>query len=277
MTLYPPDYARPPPNLRPRWDRVEAIWQQAVRERATALNIVLLTLIYLVVILPLALVFSFGALLVGPNPNALRLFDFPLAIAAWPFFLVLLASSVGAAVIARDVATRTLTLYFSRPIERSDYLVAKATAVGFWMLLGTVLPGVIGVVLLLSLGDISLALAVQGGLGYVAIGLLATIFLTALALLVSSVTSRPIVAGAGIFGALIGAQVVALAIGGVSGQANFDYVSPISNVLVVAQAVFGVSTGALNAGISAALLLGEAVGALLVVQVRLARAGVVGE
>src|SRR5207247_4090004 len=42
------------------------------------------------------------------------------------FFITLMASLVGSALIADDLNSMALTLYLSRPITHADYLVAKA-------------------------------------------------------------------------------------------------------------------------------------------------------
>ena len=157
MTIRSPEYSLPPPTLLPRVSRLLAIVENEVRQRVGALNIVLLGFIFTVVLIPLVLSFYLGALLPGgTGTSALAVFYTPIALGAWFFFLVLLVSSVGAALIAGDLATRAITLYYARPIRRSDYLVAKASAAGIWILLATVLPGVVGVVIVLSLGYVSL-------------------------------------------------------------------------------------------------------------------------
>src|SRR5881628_84351 len=42
------------------------------------------------------------------------------------FFVTLMASVVGSALIADDLNSMALTLYLSRPITHADYLIAKA-------------------------------------------------------------------------------------------------------------------------------------------------------
>ncbi len=276
MTITRPEVGHAPPALLPRYDRVLAIWETGVRERFSGINIALLALVFIVVLLPLGAIFYLHSALLGVSTtNLLTLFDFPYEIDAWFFFLILLATSTGASIVAGDVAARTLTLYFSRPIERSDYLVAKSSVVGFWMGLGAIVPGLVGVVIVLSLGYVSLGTALTGAAGYFTVGLLATIVFTGIAVGLSSLTSRRVIAGAGIFGVLVGIEVVAVVFAGVSGQAYFDYLSPEADLFAVSQSVFQVGGSALDAGNAAAALLLEGAAAFGLAYLRIDRSEVV--
>ncbi len=255
MSIRPPEYDRAPPALRPRSARVRAIVEEGVRERTRALNIVLLAFIFIVVLLPLGFIFYFEATfgsLVGSAPSRLSLLDFPFELDFWMFFLILLTASVGAASVAGDRATRALTLYLARPITRTDYLAAKTGVVGIWVGLGAILPGLIGVVILLALGYLSLPVALEGAGGYLLVGLIGTGAFTGLAILLSSLTARSTVAGAGIFGSLIGVHAVVAVLSGISGQSSYLYLSPIEDVLAMAKGVFGVSGNSLDPWVAGA-------------------------
>ncbi|MBV8880290.1 MAG: ABC transporter permease subunit [Planctomycetaceae bacterium] len=66
--------------------------------------------------------------------------------------LMVLAATVGASLIARDVRHRALLMYFSRSITRADYLVGKFLALVLFLLLVTLGPA-----LLLFLGQLGMS------------------------------------------------------------------------------------------------------------------------
>src|SRR2546428_11888882 len=93
------------------------------------------------------------------------------------FFVTLLASTVGAGLIADDAHTNALTLYLSRPLTHVDYPIAKGAILGTLVILITILPLFIAALLagLLSFVSRGAALAAMGGavvLGLVLAGLL---------------------------------------------------------------------------------------------------------
>jgi ABC-type transport system involved in multi-copper enzyme maturation permease subunit len=279
MSIHLPEYSLPPPPLEPRSSRTWAILDNQLRERARALNIVLLAFIFIVVILPLVLAFYLSGI-VGPGlfgASGASTFFLPYGNAAWFFFLVLLTSSVGAAIIAGDVATRSMTLYLSRPIRTIDYLLAKAGAVGFWLMLGAVVPGCVGTIIVLSLGYASLPLALQGAGGYLLVGALSTLAFTGLALFFSSISAKSVYAGATIFGTLIGTEAVATLLSAISSQSAFLYLSPEEDLLTVARSVYGLSGDPLDPWVAGGLLLGVAVGGFFLAFFRLQRTEVVSE
>jgi ABC-2 type transport system permease protein len=280
VSIFLPDYSLPPPPLLSRRHRIRAILNQEIRVRSRAINFVVLALIFLVVVLPVVLVFYLislvGSVVVGGSP-ALALFNEPFALGVWQFFLVLLATSVGAAIIAGDLATRAITLYLARPITPADYLAAKAGAVGFWLALGAVLPGLVGTALVLALGYVSLPLALEAAGGYLLTGTLAVVSLTGLTVLLSAVASRSTYAGAGIFGALIGSEAIAAVLSGVSANGGFLYLSPLEDVTAVARAAFGLSAAPLDPWVAGSLLVLLGIVALGVAYVRLGRTEVLAE
>src|SRR2546428_12984481 len=81
------------------------------------------------------------------------------------FFVTLLASTVGAGLIADDAHTNALTLYLSRPITHVDYLIAKGAILGTLVILITILPLFIAALLagLLSFVSWGVAPAAMGG------------------------------------------------------------------------------------------------------------------
>jgi ABC-type transport system involved in multi-copper enzyme maturation permease subunit len=278
MSIAPPRYALPPPVLVDRRSRWLAIVREEFVRRLRAINLVFLALIFVVVLLPVVLDFylrSFGLGLGGTS--ALSTFFEPFALSLWFVFMILLASTVGAAIVAGDFSSRAITLYLSRPITRSDYLVAKAGAVGLWLALGAILPGLVATVIVLSVGYVSLPVALSGAAGFALVGLLWTIAYTGIALALSALASRPVFAGAGIFGVLLGSEAIAQIFSAASGRHGFLYLSPEELVNAAARGAFGVSGNPIDPWISGTLLALVGVGGMLLAYARLATEEVVSE
>ena len=278
MSLHAPRYALPPPKLRPRSRRALAVYLQAVRERFGAANIVLLVLSFIVVLLLIVVPFYLASLLPGVgSSDPLQMFYLPFATQLWFFFEALLVTSVGAGIVANDVANRSITMYLARPISTTDYLVAKSAAVGTWLTFGIVLPGAIGTTIVLALGYVGLPTALTAYAGFVGVGLLTVVVFTGLALLLSAVAPRATYAGAALFGGLVGAEIVALALNGISGQSGVLYVSVEQDLLAVAQAAFGVTGGPIAPGVAGGVVGALAGVAFLLAYLRLGRLEVVSE
>ena len=186
-------------------------------------------------------------------------------------------SSTGAAIIARDVATKAMTMYLARPIRPLDYLAAKSGAAAFWVFLGGVLPGWVGSIILLALGWVSLPLALEAVAGYFAVGVFSIVAFTGLSVLLSSLTSRSTLAGAGILGSLLGSYIVMQVLSGISGKVGFLYASPVEDVLGIGAGVFGASGNSLDPWTAAGVLIGFAVAAFGLAYLRLRRTQVISE
>ncbi|HUI38714.1 MAG TPA: ABC transporter permease subunit [Thermoplasmata archaeon] len=278
MSIHAPRYSLPPPSLLPRWDRLLAIVAQGVKERLRALNLVLLSLTYVVVLLLIVVPFYLSSLASGFFGGiTLSLFYTPFGAGVWSFFIILLASSVGAGIIAGDVATRSITMYLSRPISRLDYLLAKAAAVGIWLTLATILPGCVGAGIVLALGYVSLPLALEAIGGFLAAGILTVAAFTALSVLLSAISSKAVYAGAGIFGVLLGSEVIAAVVQAISNNPTALYFSLQDDVLAVAQAIFGVPSSSIDPWSAAGVLVAFSAVAFFLTYLRLERVEAVSE
>ncbi|MGP8072317.1 MAG: hypothetical protein ACLPZM_04210 [Thermoplasmata archaeon] len=279
MTIFAPNYAPPPPELEPRRNRTWAILGHQIGAQSGVLNFVLLVFIFIVVIIPLVVTFYLAQFLPSGliGSTGLSTFYAPIGEGVWFILLIILVSSAGAAVIARDTATKAMTMYLARPIEPIDYLAAKFGAVGFWVFLGGVLPGWISAIILLALGYVSLLIALQAVAGFLLVGLFSIAAFSGLSVLFSSLTSRSTLAGAGIFGTLLGAYIVMEVLSGISGKSSFLYASPANDVLAIAAGVFGVSGNPLNPWSAGAILVAVALGTFGFAYFRLLRTQVIAE
>ncbi|MCP5050007.1 MAG: ABC transporter permease subunit [bacterium] len=105
------------------------------------------------------------------------------------FMLVMLGIFFGAELISGDKKFNSFPLYFSRPLDRKDYIAGKFSIIMFYFLLFTLVPG-----LLLYLFKViftgSLAIAPQTLIGLVLTPILVTSLIASITLMVSSLSSN---------------------------------------------------------------------------------------
>jgi ABC-type transport system involved in multi-copper enzyme maturation permease subunit len=63
------------------------------------------------------------------------------------FMMVMIMVLAGAGLIADDLKSNSLQLYFSRPIRKRDYLLGKMSTLAFFLLLYTLVPGALFILL----------------------------------------------------------------------------------------------------------------------------------
>jgi ABC-type transport system involved in multi-copper enzyme maturation permease subunit len=104
------------------------------------------------------------------------------------FMMVMIMVLGGAGLIADDLKSNSLQLYFSRPIRKRDYLLGKLATAGFFLLLFTLVPGVLFVLLkIVFAGNVKLLTSYPWILPAVVLdSLLVTVFFAFYTLLVSS-------------------------------------------------------------------------------------------
>jgi ABC-2 type transport system permease protein len=59
------------------------------------------------------------------------------------FFIIIIAVYAGAGLIATDLKANALQIYLSKPITRRDYLIGKLGVVVFFLMLPTLVPGIL--------------------------------------------------------------------------------------------------------------------------------------
>src|SRR5207302_11332700 len=199
----------------------------------------------LVLVSSIVFVLFLGAFLPG-QARDLSFFFVPASNGAILFFVTLMASVVGSALIADDLNSMALTLYLSRPITHADYLIAKASILAPLISMIAVLPLVLTPFVAALLGLFSWTIAMEAiGLA-VLLGFLFTAFYTSVTLLLSSITRRKSYAAAGVFAATFGLTIPAAILSISVGNPAFLYLSPWEDYLAVAQAAFGASGGQLD-------------------------------
>src|SRR3990172_8099260 len=240
MSTSLPTYTRREAPLLGRCYRVRAIVYAGLRRefRRPAAIVVMALGMLSTTASALVLVFLAPLLLQG-QPLDLSFFYLPVANIMLLLFVTLMASVVGAGLIADDVNTMALTLYLSRPITHADYLTAKAAIlaplIGMIAVLPLALTPFVAALLGLFPWDVAL-LALGIGIG---LGALFTTFYSALTLLLSSLTSRKAYAAAGVFVFTFGLVVPADLLASAVGEPAILYMSPWQDFLAVARAAFG--------------------------------------
>ncbi len=271
MSISLPTYTRREMPLLGRRHRLRAIIVTGLRrefKRPAAIVVtglgVGLTLVSSIVIVLFA-----GFFLPPGQALDLSFFYVPAMNLAILFFVTLMASVVGSALIADDLNSMALTLYLSRPITHADYLIGKAAILAPLISMIAVLPLVLTPFVAALLGLFSWTIALEAiGLS-VLLGFLFTAFYTSLTLLLSSLTRRKSYAAAGVFAVTFGLTIPAGILSGTIGNSTLLYVSPWDDYLAVARAAFGASGGQLDWPWALAILLAATVLASLVTYVRM--------
>jgi ABC-type transport system involved in multi-copper enzyme maturation permease subunit len=277
VTISAPRYTIGTLAREPRWKRVRVIVFEGLMRRLGALNIVLIVLGSLIVGIEVVLYTTPTLVRFVDFGGSVSLANFASPYTSIPYLLLatLLAASAGASAIAGDIANRSITLYLSRPITPADYLVGKGAAVGLVLAIFFLVPGVAGCLFAYFVGNVSFALAATAMGAFFAAGLLMVGFFTSLALFLSSLTRRPIYAGAAIFGVLVSAEVLAALVEGVTSNVHALYLSPLEDLLAVGQSVFGV-VPSVDPGTALSILLGVIVFSSVVAFLRVRQVEVVG-
>jgi len=257
MSISLPTYTRRETPLLGRRDRLRTIVSTGLRrefKRPAAIftigvgtAITTITAIFFVL---------FAPFLLQGQPLDLRFFYLPASNLAVLFFVTLMASVVGAGLIADDLDSMALTLYLSRPITPSDYLIAKAAILAALISMISVLPLFITPLLglLLGLFPWDTALAAMGLA--VVVGSVLTAWYTSIALFLSSLTRRKSYAAAGVFGVTFGLWIPAQVLAAPTALNSPDllYLAPWEDFLAIARGAYGVAGGPIDWPVALAIL-----------------------
>jgi ABC-type transport system involved in multi-copper enzyme maturation permease subunit len=108
------------------------------------------------------------------------------------FIMVMILLVSGAGLIADDLKHNSLQLYFARPLKKSDYLIGKANVIVFFLLLITLVPGLIFILFKLLFAGSFHFLMTYPWLPFSVIGysLFVSVFFCAYTLLLSSLSKN---------------------------------------------------------------------------------------
>ncbi|MCP2619630.1 ABC transporter permease subunit [Candidatus Aminicenantes bacterium AC-334-K16] len=186
--------------------------------------------------------------------------------------LVLMMIFVGSGLIADDLRFNALQLYFARPLRKIDYLVGKIATLSFFILLLSLVPGLLFILFKLLFAGNLVFLRTYPWLPLAVIGysLLLTLFFAGYALALSALSRNSRYVSLMIFGIYIASDIVF----GIFYQ-NFHhpYLALLSiklNLQQVAAAIFGQKPFyQVPWELSLAILLGLMVGAYFILQRRI--------
>jgi len=275
MSISAPRYAATSVERLGRMARTLSILRHEILRRAGLGNLLVVALTYLGVTL---IVVVNGELSSAVGQLSLSTYETPFGSPLWGLLTLIVATAVGAGSLADDRGSRAIVLYLSRPIHLGDYLSAKASSIGSWMVIAAMGPGLVGVGILAVLGVGSASMNLTAAAGFTAVGVLAAIFFTGLALALSSLTDRALYAGVAMFGSVLSLDIGADVVSSVTGNSTVFYASPITDLTTVAEAAFHLPGPYAIDPVRAALLLIVSGASLVAVAYwRLSRVEVVGE
>lgn len=275
MSISAPRYVQGPVARVGRTFRTLAIVQREVLRRATWGPLFVIALTWFLVIVETVVNVSFAQASGGSVRSA---FESTYEGTVWVLLLLIVTATVGAGSLAEDIGSRSITLYLSRPIRLSDYLAAKASATGTWLLIAAVGPGLVAAGIAAALGMVSTSDALAAVAGCLAVGVVVAVFFTGVALVLSSFTRRALYAGVAIFGTVLAVSSSLGVIAGITGNHDLLYGDLPSSVQGMAQGAFGLpSPYTTDPLASVAVLLLTGIALLGVAWWRLSRIEVVGE
>lgn len=275
MSISAPRYVRGPVAHLGRESRGLAVLEREFLRRATTGPLLVVTLAFLFVVLDVTFSVNFAAVTGGSVMGA---FESPYRSTFWTLLMLIVSAMVGSGALADDIGSRSITLYLSRPIHLTDYLLAKAAATGSWVLIAAAGPGCVAAGLTAALGMVSASTALTAVAATLAVGMVTSLYFTGITLAFSSLTGRTLYAGVAVFGAVLSVTASTEVVSGVVGNANILYGDPVTSLNSIAQASFGLPSPYPTDPATSALLMvlvGLLLGALA--WVRLSRLEVVGE
>src|SRR2546428_1970086 len=178
MSISLPTYSRLELPLLGRRERVRAIIATGLKREfrrpaaivVTALGAAFTTITSIVLLF-------FASILLPGQARDLTFFALPASNGFVLFFVSLMAAVIGAGLIADDMQSMAFTLYMSRPITQTDYLLAKAAILAPLVAMVTILPLLVTALVAALLSRVSWAIALEAmGISLVIGGLLSPLY-----------------------------------------------------------------------------------------------------
>src|SRR6058998_824287 len=242
MSISLPTYSRLELPLLGRWELVRAIIATGLRREFRRPAAIVVTVLGAAVTTITSIVLLIFAQILIPGQAADLTFCYlPASNGFVLFFVSLMAAVIGAGLIADGMQSMAFTLYLSRPITQTDYLLAKAAILAPLVSMVTIVPLLLTALVAALLRLVSWTIAVEAmGISLVVGGLL-TLFYTAVTLFLSSLTRRKGIAAAAVFAVNFGLTVPAGILADQIKNPAILYIAPWNNYLAVAIAAFGAS------------------------------------
>ncbi|HZX11214.1 MAG TPA: ABC transporter permease subunit [Acidobacteriota bacterium] len=157
------------------------------------------------------------------------------------FMIVVILVFCGAGLISDDLRYNSLQLYFSRPIKKKDYFLGKASVIGFFLFILTLIPGIIFFLMkLLFSGNLKFAFdypwLIVSVIGY---SFFITGFFAFYTLFISSVNNNRRYVSVLIFGIYLFSDILYGILNGIFKSEYFSLLSIKANIKQVGAAFFG--------------------------------------
>jgi ABC-type transport system involved in multi-copper enzyme maturation permease subunit len=260
MGIYEPTYRRFEGKLQGRMVRISTIFKHEFKRRMkNKWVLVLLLLAWVLGVLPTVFTGNF--------------FVYFITAFIW---LLLFTSIVGGPIIAEDFKYNSITLFLSRPVQRSDYFIGKYLTLFTLISLISFLPTILVTAIVIGtnygnpLGDFDYYRFSYSILG---IGFLMTFVFTNIGLAFSSLTKNHKYASGGIFAAIFFSNIISLALTNL--YEDIIYFSIWSNFLIIFMHWNdggGEDLTSFDGNISLAVLLVVSIMCLIIVWLRIQRA-----
>src|SRR5213594_4257066 len=270
MSISLPTYKRLELPLLGRRERVRAIIATGLKKEFRRPAAIVVTAIgaAFTTITSIVLLF-FAPLFIPGQASDLSFFAVPASNGFVLFFVSLMSAVIGAGLIADDMQSMAFTLYLSRPITQTDYLLAKAAILAPLVSMVTIVPLLLTALVAALLGRVSWTIAVEAMGISLGIGGLLTAFYTSVTLFLSSLTRRKGIAAAGVFAVNFGLTVPAGILATRIGNPAILYLSPWDDYVAVANVAFGATPTAIDWPAALTVLLGVTVLAAFVTYIRM--------
>jgi ABC-2 type transport system permease protein len=146
------------------------------------------------------------------------------------FMLVILGVTFGADLISGDIKFNSFPLYFSRPLDRKDYIAGKFSIILFFYLLLTLAPGyILYIFKFIFHGKIAPDPHVL--IGLTAVPILMSFLIASIVLMVSSLSGNAKFVKAGIFMIYFASDILANILHEITKDPHFHLISLKSNVI----------------------------------------------
>jgi ABC-type transport system involved in multi-copper enzyme maturation permease subunit len=170
------------------------------------------------------------------------------------FSMIVISVFAGSDLISGDMRFKSFTLYLSRPLSKMDYLMGKYSVVLFYLLLFTLVPGMLLIVAkLIFSGSFSVPILVFAS--SILFPIVTALFFSSLILMVSSLTTNSKFVVVMFFGIVLGSNIVAQIFKEVFKNDQFYLLSIEKNIMNFGSFLFNTKSGLEIAGWPSGLIL----------------------
>jgi ABC-type transport system involved in multi-copper enzyme maturation permease subunit len=188
------------------------------------------------------------------------------------FMLMILGIFFGAELISGDIKFNSFPLYFSRPLDRKDYIMGKFAIIMFYFLMVTLVPNLILLLFKIILTG-KLEVALQTILALIIVPIITSFLVASITLMVSSLSSNSRYVKIIIFVVFFFSDMLANILHEIFRNSYFHAISLTNNIRHMSSFIFGTKSRYHFPGLlSMVIILAVTCGAFLVLYKRIGRA-----